>query len=241
MVITDFVNDTEKFTLDGVSSDTLGLFVDYLPPMPMAEQLYTTNNLGQDEMLTTPDKVFNDIKYVIRFYTFLADDYNDTAIKAFCANKTTLTLSRFPDYYFKIKKISLSAYDGTGYGKRIDYTLTLTLAPFRYIVSNEWIQLDLEEDDRIINRHTRFSKPIFEVTGTGDISLTIQGRTFTVTGLTSGQTIKIDSEHKIVYSGNTILIGVSSGEYPMLNAGENLFSHSGTITSIKYKGNWRDY
>ena len=34
----NFVSDTEKFTLDGVSSDTLGLFCDYLQPMNMAEQ-----------------------------------------------------------------------------------------------------------------------------------------------------------------------------------------------------------
>ena len=241
MVIQNFVSDTEKFTLDGVSSDSLGLYCDFLPPLPLAEQLYTTYNLGQDEMLTTPDKVFSDIKYVIRFYTFLADDYNDMAIKAFCANRTVLTLSRVPDYYFKIRRISLSAADNSGYGKRIDYTLTLTLAPFRYLISNDWVQVDLTEDDRIINRYTRYSKPIFEVTGTGDISLTIQGKTFSVAGLTSGQTIKIDSERKITYSGNNLLIGVTSGEYPLLNIGENLFSHSGTITSIKYKGNWRDY
>ena len=66
----NFTSDTEKFTLDGVSSDTLGLFVDYLAPMPMAEQKYTDFNVGEDEQKTTPDDVFNNITYQIRFYTF---------------------------------------------------------------------------------------------------------------------------------------------------------------------------
>ena len=34
VMIENFVSETEKFTLDGVSSDTLGLYCDFLPPMP---------------------------------------------------------------------------------------------------------------------------------------------------------------------------------------------------------------
>ncbi|WP_303834738.1 hypothetical protein [Ruminococcus flavefaciens] len=238
-IIENFVSDTEKFTLDGVSSDSLGLFCDYLPPMPLAEQKYSEYNIGEDETLVTPDEVFNNISYSIRFYTFLAEDYNDAAIKAFCAGKSTLTLSRFPGYYFKIKRISLQASDGSGYGKRIDYVLTLTLAPFRYVVDNPQITLEVGED--IINEHSRYSKPEFEITGTDDITLTVNGSTFSVEGLTLSQTIIIDSVRHITYSGSTLLTGKTSGKYPLLNVGGNTISWTGNITSVKYKGNWRDY
>ena len=239
MVIVDFVSDTEKFTLDGVSSDTLGLYVDYLPPMPMAEQSYTTVNTGADELLTTPDDVYSDVRYVIRFYTFLPDDYNDTAIKNFCANKSVLTLSRFPDYYFKIRKISLQAADGSGYGKRTDYTLTLTLAPFRYATDNTWITMAAAGN--ITNLHTRYCKPEFAITGTGDITLTVQGNTFSVNGLTSSQQVIIDSARHITYSGNTLLTGQTNGQYPLLNVGVNTVSWTGTISQVLYRANWRDY
>lgn len=238
-MVNNFVSDTEKFSLDGVSSDTLGLFVDFLPPVPLAEQRYTDFNTGADEQGTTPDDVFNNIQYQIRFYTFLPDDYNDTAIKAFCYGKSVLTLSRFPDYYFKIKKTSLQAADGSGYGKRIDYILTLTLAPFRYIVDNE--QITLVSSDSIVNEHTRYSKPEFEITGTGDITLTINGAEFTVSGLETNQTIIIDSARHVTYSGNTLLTGKTEGKYPLLDVGSNTISWTGSISSIKYKGNWRDY
>ena len=238
-IIENFVSDTEKFTLDGVSSDSLGLFCDYLPPMPMAQQKYSEYNIGEDETLVTPDEVFNNISYSIRFYTFLAEDYNDAAIKAFCAGKSTLTLSRFPGYYFKIRKISLQASDGLGYGKRIDYVLTLTLAPFRYLVENP--QITLEADEDIINEHSRYSKPEFEITGTDDISLVVNGSEFTVEGLTLSQTIIIDSVRHITYSGSTLLTGQTSGKYPLLNVGGNTISWTGNISSVKYKGNWRDY
>lgn len=238
-MVNNFVSDTEKFSLDGVSSDTLGLFVDFLAPVPLAEQRYTDFNTGADEQGTTPDDVFNNIQYQIRFYTFLPDDYNDTAIKAFCYGKSVLTLSRFPDYYFKIKKTSLQAADGSGYGKRIDYILTLTLAPFRYTVDNE--QIALASGDSIVNEHTRYSKPEFEIIGTGDITLTVNGAEFTVKGLETNQTIIIDSSRHITYSGNTLLIGKTEGKYPLLDVGSNTVSWTGSISSIKYKGNWRDY
>lgn len=240
VMIENFVSDTEKFTLDGISSDTLGLFCDYLPPMPMAEQQYTTFNTGADEAHTTPDDTYSDIKYVIRFYTFLCDDYNDMAVKEFCANKTVLTLSRFPEYYFKIRKISLQAVDGSGYGKRIDYSLVLTLAPFRYSTTNSWITLSAPGNS-VVNLHTRYSKPIFEITGTGDITLSVQNSPFSVTGLTTGQTIIIDSDRHITYSGNAYLTCQTNGQYPLFNVGANVVSWTGTITTVKYKGNWRDY
>lgn len=238
-MVNNFVSDTEKFSLDGVSSDTLGLFVDFLAPVPLAEQRYTDFNTGADEQGTTPDDVFNNIQYQIRFYTFLPDDYNDTAIKAFCYGKSVLTLSRFPDYYFKIKKTSLQAADGSGYGKRIDYTLTLTLASFRYTVDNE--QITLASGDSIVNSHTRYSKPEFEITGTGDITLTVNGAEFSVKGLETNQTIIIDSARHVTYSGNTLLTGKTEGKYPLLDVGSNTVSWTGSISSIKYKGNWRDY
>jgi phage-related protein len=238
-MVNNFVSDTEKFTLDSVSSDTLGLFVDFLAPVPLAEQRYTDFNTGADEQGTTPDDVFNNIQYQIRFYTFLPDDYNDTSIKAFCYGKSVLTLSRFPDYYFKIKKTSLQAADGSGYGKRIDYILTLTLAPFRYTVDNE--QITLASGDSIVNSHTRYSKPEFEITGTGDITLTLNGAEFAVKGLETNQTIIIDSARHVTYSGDTLLIGKTEGKYPLLDVGSNTVSWTGTVSSVKYRGNWRDY
>lgn len=238
-MVNNFVSDTEKFSLDNVSSDTLGLFVDFLAPVPLADQRYTDFNTGADEQGTTPDDVFNNIQYQIRFYTFFPDDYNDTAIKAFCYGKSVLTLSRFPDYYFKIKKTSLQAADGSGYGKRIDYILVLTLAPFRYTVDNE--QITLASGDSIVNEHTRYSKPEFEITGTGDITLTVNGAEFAVKGLETNQTIIIDSARHVTYSGDTLLIGKTEGKYPLLDVGSNTVSWTGSISSIKYKGNWRDY
>lgn len=238
MAISNFVSDTEKFTLDGVSSDSLGLYCDYLPPMPLAEQQYTDFNTGADEQGTTPDEVFNNIQYVIKFYRFLPDNYNDSDIKAFCFGKKILTLSSFPDYYFKIRKISLTVADGTGYGKRTDYILTLIIAPFKYIVSNDQVTLSIA--GAVVNEHTRYSKPEFEITGTGNIKLTVNGVDFTVNDLSTNQTVVIDSMRHITYSGNTLLTGKTDGKYPMFGIGSNSVSWTGTVSSVKYRPNWRD-
>ena len=238
----NFTSDTDSFTLDGISSDTLGIFVDILPPMPMAEQQYTDLNTGADEQLTTPDDVYNNIVYQIPFYVFLPENYNDSAIKAFCANKSILTLSRYPDYYFKIRKISLSAVDSIGQGKRIDYVLTLTLAPFRYSTDNDWISLTGGDD--VYNNYTRYSKPTFEIVMRGNMRLTVNGSDFTINAPETDTTIIVDSERHITYAGTTLLTGKTNGKYPLFAVGRNQVSYrsiTGLITSIKYKGNWRDY
>lgn len=238
----NFTSDTDSFTLDGISSDTLGIFVDILPPMSMAEQQYTDSNTGADEQLTTPNDVYNNIVYQIPFYVFLPENYNDSAIKAFCANKSTLTLSRYPDYYFKIRKISLSAVDSIGQGKRIDYVLTLTLAPFRYSTDNDWISLTSGDD--VYNNYTRYSKPTFEIVMRGSMRLTVNGSDFIINAPETDTTITVDSERHITYAGTTLLTGKTNGKYPLFAAGRNQVSYwsiTGLITSIKYKGNWRDY
>lgn len=241
-MIQNFVSDTEKFTLDNVSSDTLGIYCDYLPPIPMAEQLYTTFNTGADEMGTTPDEVYSDIRYQIRFYTFLPDNFNDTDIKAFCTGKSILMLSHCPNYYFKIRRMSLAVADSTGYGKRIDYVLTLTLAPFRYSTDNDWLDIDLTlPQATIYNIHSRYSKPTMEITATGAITITCQNVEFQVGGIGLAQTITVDSARKLTYSGNTIFVCKTNGEYPLLNVGTNILTFTGDITSVKLKGNWRDY
>ena len=241
-MIQNFVSDTEKFTLDGVSSDTLGLYCDFLPPVPMAEQLYTTFNTGADEMGTTPDDVYNDIRYPIRFYTFLPENLNDMAIKAFCTGKSILTLSHCPDYYFKIRRMHLQVADSTGYGKRTDYVLTLTLAPFRYLIDNEWIDVEINlPQTTIYNLHTIYSKPIIQLTGSGAVTVICQGESFLINGLEAGQTVIIDSERKITYSGETMLTGKTEGNYPMFNVGENILQFSTPVTAARFKCNWRDF
>lgn len=237
----NFTSDTEKFTLDGVSSDTLGIFCDYLPPMNMADQKYSEYDIGEDETLVIPDEVYSNISYSIRFYRFKSDNYNDTDIKKFCAGKRILTLSRYPDYYFKVRKLFLTADDNLGYGMRTDYTLTMMIAPFRYVTDEYNPQVVLTAGDDIINEHSRYSKPEFEITGSGDITLTVNGSDFTITGLGLGQTVTIDSVRHITYSSNTLLTGKTSGKYPLLNIGGNTVSWSGNVQSVKYKGNWRDY
>ena len=91
-----------------------------------------------------------------------------------------------------------------------------------------------------MNGHTRYGKPIFRITGTGDIKLTVNGSDFEVKGLTSGQTVTIDSQRHITYSGNTLLTGKTDGKYPLFNIGSNSVSWTGTVTAVKYRPNWRD-
>ena len=61
-------SDTEKFSLDGISSDTLDLFVDYLAPMPLAEQSKGILPLKLEQMKAERPQTKH-----IRIYAILSD------------------------------------------------------------------------------------------------------------------------------------------------------------------------
>lgn len=74
----------------------------------------------------------------------------------------------------------------------------------------------------------------FRITATGSTAvLTVGSRSITVTGLTSGNVITIDSDMMEVFDGSmiTILTADSTGEFPFLEPGANTIGGSGWSTA----------
>ena len=81
------------------------------------------------------------------------------------------------------------------------------------------------------------SRPLITVTGSGDITITIGGKTIAVEGLTSGW--KIDSDLQWILDGTTPEQGVYTGEFPVFNPGNNTVAFTGSITKLTINGRWR--
>lgn len=76
--------------------------------------------------------------------------------------------------------------------------------------------------------------PTIVLYGSGDLSININGNTFTVNGVNSKATI--DSENLIAYENSKLLI--TSGEFPVLKLGKNAINVSGA-TKVEVTPNWR--
>ena len=235
-----------SFSIDGVSSDTHGIWVDTLNPVPHAKQRYTSGYTGNDEPYAMPDDVFEPIKYNIAFYKFFPESLDDSALRAYLIKGDVLQLSILPDVYFKILSITTQQVSQTADNRRINYVLSLTLKPFRYLLSNEWITL--AKGDTVKNTGTWMAKPLIELTNAdGDIKITVNGVDYNITGLTPSNDpltpakTYIDSSRFIIYNDNNMLItGKDSGKLPLLDVGNNVITWTGTVDTVKIKLNRRE-
>ena len=233
-------NTPDWFILDGVSSDTIkDIYVDTPAVPPMAKQRYTRYQTGADEDGVSPDNTFEDLTYTLIFYTFDRENFDNRDIYSFFANPHTLQISRLKGFYFKIHEIEISNPENISQGKKIRYTVTFKLAPFKYFTDND--EVEVKKGQIISNRGTRYSRPIFKILGTGDIKLKVNGETFEVNGLTENQQVIIDSSRYITYSGNNLFYAKTKGQYPFLAVGDNLIEWEGNISSVNVTKNERCY
>lgn len=234
---------SDYFYVNGVRCDTVGLSCD-TPPIPaMAVQDYTEWTTGADVPKASPDGTFQNVQYTLTAYVFLDDvPHDNTAIYAYLAEARTLTISRLPEYYFKVLKVNgitpTVKYDG----RSIAYKISLTLAPFRYFINNSEVYVD---SSIIENPGNRYSRPLYKITGRTAgatvCNLIVNGKTFSMKNLAdSNATIFIDADRMFVYDqSNTNLIMKTDGQLPFLAPGINTVSVSDGALSVI--GNWRSY
>lgn len=239
-----FTADDDKIVLDGVSSDAMGLYFDYLEVPPMAQQRKTKWSTRRDEDGFSNDDTYENLSYPFSCFTFMNDDYYNSAIYRYFAEAKKLEIARLPDWYYKIVDVRLASEQILG-GKRIGYKGTFELSPFRYKVDNDPVTIN--NNATITYNGTRYGKPvIFGVSGTAQdliVNCThnnVQER-LTILNCQAGETIYIDTERKIVHDGTNILFNRVDGVYPTLQTGENTISWDGQFSSAQLIKNERGY
>lgn len=229
--------------IDGVSSDTVGLYIDTPPVPPPARRRYSVYTTGSDEDMTLRDETFEDTEYSITGYVFKnGADYADSSlIYNYLLNASTLEISRLSGFYFKVRQAHVDVeteYDGN----RIRYTANFVLAPFRYAVENPAISIT--SGDYIENKGNRYSKPTFKFSIQGNLTLNVNGESFQITNTASGyKDFTIETGLYTVYSGTEICPCVTTGKFPFFSPGYNrvIFSAGGNIALSQVYVNERWY
>ena len=210
---------TERFYIDGISSDTLDIYVDTLSVPSMSRQRFTSYQNGGDEDGTSSDDTYQDINYTITAYVFKGS-YDDSAIHKFIVGAKTLQISRLEGFYFKVRQAYIDTdteYDGN----RIRYTFSFVLAPFRYINDNSLIEVS--DGGMVANEGTRYSKPNYFLTAinSGDVWLMVNGQQLKIEGCTAGEVISVYSEKYVAVSNNKTINQRTFGIFPFFGVGNN--------------------
>ena len=226
----------DSITVNGVSSATVGLYIDTPPVPPMARQRVTSWSTGIDVDDSAPDDVWEDITLSFTGYVFFRKtDFDLAAVYAFLADAKTLAFSRFSGRYFKVRQVGQIAPAAQYDGERIRIPLQFVCAPFKYHTSND----PVTPSGTITNPGTRYSRPVYAITHSGACKLTVNGEELTIAA-GAASPIYIDAQRMIAYETNGLnQTKYTTGFFPFLQPGINTISTTGTGLSVT--GNWRDF
>lgn len=149
------------------------------------------------------------------------------ALKPWLLNATKLQLSD-DHVYYEVINVSVGEIE-TEIAEYGVFDVTFTLRPFQYV---DKTPVTLTATGTIYNPGTETALPYIKVTGSGAVTLDINGRNI---GMTLTDYIEIDSELGYAFRGTAGADNLINGELPILTPGNNVISWTGTVTSVQIK------
>lgn len=220
-------------TIDGVRSNPLLRF-DKLPLFPMAKQISKSYNAGGDDVASYLLEQYEDISVQLTAHIIGGRSIHD--VYAFLHSGRNLTLSTQPDVHCRIKSIGDVQPDRIGWNAH-KIVIPLTLAPFKFAVENP--EIELENGGYVYNRGTIYSRPIWRLYNVqSPVYLNVNGEQLEI-NCEGGETVVIDTQRMVVYSGVDVILSKTSGNLPLLNVEMNQISWTGDVDRVTLQKNER--
>lgn len=226
--------------INGVNSNTItGLAINELPPIskPLMRTLIEEIDGRDGDLVTKLGYGAYDKVMTIGLY----HTYDIDKVIAFFNGSGTIIFSNEPT-----KVYNFEILDQIDYEKLINFktaTITLHCQPFKYPVGETPITLSVG-DNIITNLGNIYSKPLLVISGSGTITVSLDGNQILNIDMTGLTTIAIDTVLMEAYDPNTgVLLNRNvTGDYSKLKLekGTNTLNLGGTITSatITHVSRW---
>lgn len=167
----------------------------------------------------------------------LANNYNIDDIIDFFNSSGVVTFSNEPDKYYRFAIYSIINFERLIRFRTAE--VTFHVQPFKFSASEGTKKFYFDSATSgsltIRNNGNIYSRPIFKITGSGDINISLNGSEILRLSLGAVQTIIIDSEQMNAYSSEGILLNrLVAGNYDniKLNVGQNTISFTGSVSEI---------
>lgn len=213
------------------SREIKGLIIQSLPSIVKPSIRTTTEEIdGRDgDIVTKLGYSAYDKEISIGLY----GEYDLDAIMPFFDSEGQVIFSNEPDKYYNyviLKEIEFERLIRFRTAK-----VTLHVQPFKYSVNELPKIFDHPTQSVIVrNNGNYFSRPVIEITGTGNINLSLNGLQLFKIELGDQKSITIDTAEMEAYSGGTLMNRNVKGDYDKfaLKVGKNTVSFDGTVTNI---------
>lgn len=166
----------------------------------------------------------------------LYGDYDIDEIIPFFNTSGTVTFSNEPERYYRYQIISQIDFERLVRFRTAE--VVYHVQPFKYSTIETVKKFDNPQGSVTVrNKGNYFSRPVIEITGTGTITLSLNGLQLFNVEMGTNNTVTIDTEKMEAYNGSVLMNRNVQGDYDAfaLNVGVNEVVVSGTVSSISFK------
>ena len=139
-----------------------------------------------------------------------------------------------PGWFYKVVNVEIGQME-VKFKRKGEFTINFTCRGWQYSLDGDEF-LEIENNTMLYNEYD-LAKPLIYLEGNGEIAVNINGNVFTVM---IKDYLYIDSELEIAYREKTDCLNIETGDYPVLEYGENKISFSGNLSKLEIKPRWRE-
>ena len=202
-----------------------GLLIKQRPSIPAPQRRITSVRIaGRDGEYVVDDEIYNSIDIEVQF-NFMSETPNGWAeqyriAKGWLRGHGDLVFSDDPDFFYKCQYVQITDSERTS--RRIgNFTAVFHCDPYMYALSGLEEINPAEHGDKVVNPFL-LSHPVYQITGTGDGTITVNGKTVS---FTSPGKLTIDTDRMLAFNPDTgVITGTAlTGYYTdlYLQPGEN--------------------
>lgn len=235
-----------KFIFAGKDSySDYGIFIRKRPPLPSPKRRVTFIEVpGRDSSLRFDEGTYEDITIAVEC-TVKGEQIPQQldSIKAwlFSAGESNLAFSFQPDRRYRAQVVNAIDFK-QAFKLASQFVILFHCRPFKYAVNNMQINITTGSGTSVLNQGNIHSRPVIKVFCAGDGSFKINNREVLLQGI-SVPYIILDSElEEAYYTEAGAMVNANNhiyGEFPILDAGNNIITYTGGVTKLEITPNWR--
>lgn len=219
------------FIWNGISSDDMGVKVVSLPPISLSKEDIDEITIdGRDGFLIDFKGYSGDTKKVEADYF----GNNPYAICDWLRGNGEVTFSNQQEFYYKARINNQIPLEETLKNQIYNFLIQFRCQPFRYFTNGKKKKTIMVNKTLLNNFGNYKALPVITIYGSGNITININGRAFTISNLTDSITIISEIEEVLDGKGNLM-----EGNFPYFDVGQNTITWSGSVTKLEVTPNWR--
>lgn len=210
----------------GVTFNSKGIIIEKVPIVPRAQHSYTTYEIpGRSGFLTIDNKTYEGIPFSLECH--FKEGANINEIRAFLDGYGSLQLDNEKIY----KGYISNQIDWEKVCNFRKFIIQFMLQPIATSVISNGFYVPSSpytwSDTTMTNTY-----PSITVVGSGDVTIQLNDKSFTIYDMESGKSYVLDCGAKVITKNGVNVSGSMSGEFPYIKPGSNTITITGTTTSV---------